>query len=653
MYILTQLNEGGTSYNMPGALNIEGELNKQRLEDAFKHLIERHEALRTSFKLVDGVPVQKILKTVDFSLEYIDGEKEGIKEIISDFVKPFDLTSPPLMRVCLVRLAENRHVLLFDTHHIISDGMSMNILMKELAALYNGESLPELKIHYKDYTMWQNKLVNTRTLKKQEEYWLESLSGELPVMNLPSDYPTHLCKTNAVASWKFNIGKSLTEKIKKVTVKTGTTLFMLLLSAYNILLSKYTGQEDIIVGTPVAGRNNIELQNIIGVFVNTLALRNFPKGNITFTEFLDSVKKNTIKALENQDYQFDDLVNKLKLKRDLEVNPIFNTMFSLRSSEGPDIEIDNLKISTFELGYGTARFPLVLEAWNTDEGIHFLFDYSAGAFNLDTIRRMSENLITILEEVTDNPEKKISDIEILTEGDKKRILYNYNMTAMEYPSEKTIHQMIEEQVEKAPDNIALLFEDTQVSYSDLNKKANKIAWFLKEKGIGAGSIVGIMLNRSVELMAAMLGVLKTGASYMPIDVYYPEERIRYMLMDSNATMLLTQKERCPGEIHAECEKVFIDDDNIIKANCENPPKVGNSDDPIYIIYTSGSTGRPKGVILTHKSVNNFIHAASEHISFSNKTMLCKTTVCFDIFITFRPINNQCFFLRETKGTYNS
>ncbi|HHW30100.1 MAG TPA: amino acid adenylation domain-containing protein [Clostridiaceae bacterium] len=655
MYILTQLDEDGTSYNMPGALNIEGKLDVTLLENCFKHLINRHEALRTCFKLVDGVPVQKILERVDFSIEYIDGETNDIKDIINNFVQPFDLTKAPIMRASLVKIGKDRHVLLFDIHHIISDGLSINILMKELGDLYSGKSLSELKVHYKDYAVWQNELVNSETLKKQEKYWLEQLSGELPVLNLPTDFSPHLSKTNGVGSWRFTVGKSVAEKIKKLASGTGTTLFMILLSVYNILLSKYSGQEDIIVGTPVAGRKKIEFQNIIGTFVNTLALRNFPRKDLTYKEFLSKVKDCTLKALENQDYQFDDLVNSLKLKRDVERNPIFNTMFSLRAKDSPNIKMDDLNITTFELGYKTARFPLVLEAWETDEGIAFLFDYCAGTYTSNTIRLMGEHYISILEDVLEDPEKVIKDIELLSEEDKKRIIQSYNMTAVEYPLDKTIDELFEEQVEKAPDNTALLFENLQVSYSDLNKKANQIAWYLRKKGIAPGSIVGIMLNRSVELIAGILGVIKAGGAYMPIDYRYPYERIKYMIENSKAVIILTQSERLKDVPVTGCDIVLVDSEDINKCSEENPPKVSQSHHPLYVIYTSGSTGNPKGVILSHKPLNNFIHVASADISLSNKTMLCKTTMCFDIFAfeTLLPLSKGMKIVLANDTQYNN
>lgn len=632
LFILMQFEEGSTAYNMPGVLRVEGKLDLRRLEKAFEKLIQRHEALRTSFEMMDGEPVQKIHNKVDFKIDLIETEKSETNSIIQGFIQPFDLCKPPLIRVGLIKLSEFKHILLFDMHHIISDGITMDIFLKELDRLYRGEDLRELRIQYKDFSEWQNKMLKSDFIKNQEEYWLNSFSGEIPVLNLPTDYPRPSKQSYEGAVLNFRVGKQLAKNIKRLAMETNSTLYMVLLAAYNILLSKYSGQEDILVGTPVAGRRHTDLENVIGIFVNTLAMRNHPESNMTFNEFLRSVRENTLRAFENQDYQFEELVGKLKIKRDLSRNPLFDTLFILQKLDVSEIKIGDLNIVSKKLQNRISKFDLTFEAVEKHEDIYFSIEYCTKLFNRATIVRMSKHFRNILKMVAHNPGKKLLEIDMLSEKEKHQLLYEFNNTKVDYPTSKTIHQLFEEQVERTPDAVAVVFEDKKLTYKELNEKSNRLARLLREKGVGRDSIVGIMVNRSLEMMVGIMGILKAGGAYLPIDPHYPEERINYMLEDSGTNILLTQSS-LKDKIKYMCSVLYINDNEIYYKEGSNLQNINKPSDLIYVIYTSGSTGKPKGVMLTHKSVNNFIKGISDKIEFlPGKAILSVTTICFDIFV---------------------
>ena len=350
--------------------------------------------------MIDGEMVQKVHQKVEFQIHYLETGEKKVKEIAKEFLTPFDLSKAPLLRAWLIKIGKEKYILFYDMHHIISDGTSLPILVREFATLYNGEELPALKLQYKDFSAWQNELLRTEAIKNQEEYWLETFAGEIPVLNIPTDYPRPSVKSIEGGRIKFTVGRKLAEKLSRLAIKTGTTLYMVLLSAYNILLFKYTGQEDIIVGSPIAGRPHADLRNIIGMFVNTLVMRNFPAGSKTYQEFLNEVKENSQKAYENQDYQFEELVEKLNLQRDMSRNPLFDTMFILQNMDIETIELSNLKISPYNLENNTAKFDLTIDAVETATEIQFTLEYRTKLFQKETVERLATHYLNILEEIT-------------------------------------------------------------------------------------------------------------------------------------------------------------------------------------------------------------------------------------------------------------
>jgi acyl carrier protein len=428
LYIIDQLEGAGTGYNMPQVLALKGEPDKERFEAAFKELIKRHESLRTSFEMTEGEPVQRIHDEAEFAIDYREAAEEEIDTIIKDFIRPFDLGKAPLFRVGLCKTGEGRYILTFDMHHIISDGVSMEILVREFISLYEGQNLPELLIRYRDYSVWQKGLFGRGVMEEQEQYWLKTFGGEIPVLNLPADYIRPAVHSFEGDSISFDLKPILSEKINKLALETGSTLYMVLLAAYDVLLSKYTGQEDIIVGSPAAGRPHADLEGIIGMFVNTLGMRNYPKGSKTFLEFLQEVRENALRAYENQDYQFEELVDKLNLKKDLSRNPLFDTMFVWQDTGNSPMEIRDFCIEPYRFANKTAKFDLTLQAAKDGRGISLVLEYCTKLFKPETARRMAGHFVRIVEEVVKNPGIRLAEIELLSAQEKQLIIYEFNNT---------------------------------------------------------------------------------------------------------------------------------------------------------------------------------------------------------------------------------
>jgi len=608
MYILQQLEPNSTSYNIPRVFELEGNLNIERLKEAFNKLIQKHEALRTSFESVEEGLIQKVHKEVAFKLEDYKAEAdEEIQGISKDFIRAFDLSSAPLLRVGLIKVNPNKHILIFDMHHIISDGTSMGILVEEFTKAYAGEELTPLRIQYKDFSKWQNELLRSNSIKVQEDYWLKQFEGEIPVLNLPTDYQRPPVQSFEGDSIHFEIDEELTKKLVQITKATGSTMYMVLLSSINILLSKYSGQEDIIVGSPIAGRPHADLEHIIGMFVNTLAMRNYPNGEKTYKEFLREVKENSLGAYENQDYQFEELVEKLKLTRDFSRNPVFDVMFILQNLDLIELAAEGITIKPYKAENRISKFDMIVNAAELGNKISIEIQYCTKLFSKATIEKMFKHLQRIIQSITGNIETKLSEVDMLTEEDAQQILLDFNNTKADYSSDKTIQQLFEEQAERTPDNVAVVFEGSKLTYRELNEKANQLARVLRDKGVVSDSIVGIMVERSYEMIVGIIGILKAGGAYLPIDPEYPQDRIEYMLEDSGANILLTQL-KLKDRAYTNIETIFLDDKNIYQGAKHNLENINGVENLIYAIYTSGSTGKPKGVLLPHKAINNFSSA---------------------------------------------
>ncbi|MCP4157062.1 MAG: amino acid adenylation domain-containing protein, partial [bacterium] len=646
LYALNRFAPDSVNYNMFAARYIEGELSTDRFEGAFRKLINRHESLRTSFHFIEGKPVQQVhsTKEIEFGVPlstFCENIKDGDLEtdegnggsVFSRFLRPFELTRAPLLRVELVKQEENKHIFLFDMHHIVSDGVSTEILVKEFSALYAGQELNPLTFQYKDYAAWQNRLLKSVELLEQKRYWQETFSGEIPVLTMSTDYPRPAMQRFEGKTLFFEIDEKATGELRRIAGNHGATLYMVLLTLFNILLSRYGGQEDLIVGTPSAGRSHADLENIIGMFVNTLAMRNFPKPGHSFGEFLTGVRQNSLEAFENQDYQFDDLVEHLGLKRELGRNPLFDTMFTLQNLENEELKIDRLTFKPCEFENTISKFDLSLQIDEGERALSGTLEYCVKLFNKETMERFISHFVNIMAEVIEAPAIPLGKINMLSEIEEKQLLYEFNDTQTKYPKTKTIHQLFEEQVERTPEHVSIVaggktsgiqsgirhlasgtrspqsfqsFQSTpstHLTYRELNKKSNQLAALLQEKGVGRDVIVAIMAERSIEMVIGVMGIFKAGGAYLPIDRDYPEARKRFMLEDSSAALLLT------ASLQAEETGFKKEIINIAEAlNADSPQQTSGPRTPAsslaYVIYTSGSTGKPKGVMIDHFGLLN-------------------------------------------------
>jgi tyrocidine synthetase-3 len=647
LFILEQFEGVGTSYNFSGVFEVIGKIERERFENTIKQLLERHESFRTSFELIGVVPMQRIHPEVDFRLHYQElaltpGEvspEETITGIIQEFIQPFDLRQAPLVRVGLLKISDNRRLLMFDMHHIITDGTSMNILIRDFMAIYNGETLTDLRIQYKDFSEWQHELFKGESIKRQEAYWLDRFAGEIPVLDLPTDYQRPAVQSFAGEAIHFRLDEALTGQLNQLAIQNGVTLYMVLLGVYTILLAKYSGQEDIIVGSPIAGRPHADLENIIGMFVNTLTMRNYPVGNKTFLEFLAEVKVSALQAYENQDYPFEELVEKLDLKRDLSRNPLFDCMFVFQNTRMETQTIGGLDFSPYPLKNETAKFDLTLLAFQQNEELIFSLEYGVKLFKPETIQRMIEHFRRLIVEAVSQPGLKVSELEMLTKAEKRQLINEFNDTKTEYPRGKTIQELFEEQVKRTPGNIALVYENRQMTYEELNQKANQLAQVLRKKGVKAESIVGIMVERSLEIIIGIMGILKAGGAYLPIDPEYPIDRIEYLLEDSQAILVITQRE-IATKFKLQTKALCLEEIKFTAMEIANLAPVTTTKDLAYLIYTSGSTGKPKAVMIEQQGLVNYITwAAKKYLNGENNSFPLYTTIAFDLTVTsiFTPL----------------
>lgn len=632
IYVINQLEEDQTSYNITYALLLEGALDKPKLDKSLELLLKRHESLRTSFNMVGGEFRQYISNEVELKIEYIQIHDKTAEELIRDFIKPFDLSRAPLLKVGLIFLSEDKHILICDMHHIISDGVSTGILVRDFMNIYNGSQLPELRIQYKDYSVWQNENMRSDKMLAQETFWMNSFMGDIPVLNMPTDYPRPAVQSFEGERVFFEADRELTEKMGKIISSTGTTIYMLLLAVFNVLLSKYTGQDDIIVGTPVANRNHADTKDIIGVFINTLAMRNYPNNGKRFIDFLNEVKVNTLNAFDNQDYQFEELIKKLKLEKDFSRNPLFNVMLVLHNTESTSMQLADLKITPYNFDIKSAQLDIKIEAIQGAECIYFGIEYCTKLFRRQTIERMTKHFLNILMAVTDDLHIAISDINMLTEAERNLLIEEFNKTEKEYERDKTIHELFEAQVLNTPKSISVICADRKLTYEELNSKSNQLARVLIEKFGGSGHIIPLMVDRSVEMVIGLIAILKSGNAYLPIDPSYPAERINYILRDCEAEVLLS-KGFLADKINFAGEVLCLEEEILYTGDGNNPGKPCNAGDLAYLIYTSGSTGKPKGVMIEHRAINNFIKGVTERIGFSSdRVILSLTTISFDIFV---------------------
>lgn len=639
LFLLHQLEKESISYNVPLVIEITGKLDLERFRQAFLDLIARQESFRTGFRLVDGEIRQEIHPTIDFEYEYSSISAEEIAVYIKDFLKPFTLSDVPLWRCQLLKLTGERHILLFDLHHCIFDGFSQHILMKEFADLYSGQKLPSLRIQYRDFAVWQNQLAVSDQFTLQRAYWLKEFSLEsssepsvgLPRLNLALDYARPPLQSYTGSFVECSIDSDLLAKLRQLSQKT--TIFITLLTTYYILLARYTGQEDIIIGTPIANRNHSDLEKIIGMFVNTLALRNYPQMEKHFLQFLEEVNEKVILAFANQDYQFEMLITDLNLYRDLSRHPLFDLVFVYETKEEAidHWSVQDLSLRNYPYEYPIAKFDLTLYAQEVESGLKFTFNYSNRLFKRETIQQMAKHYLHLLQAICHNPQKKLWEFSMLDSAEKKNILERFNQSQAEYSLERVVHQIFADQASQRPDQIALVCQKRELTYGELNQMANRLAALLRAKGVQRETLVGVMTGRTIELIVAILGILKAGGGYVPLGSNSPIERIRFLLSDSEIQLLVIEEEflrLVPADFTGEVINLDqVDLEAYSPDNLQNWTKI---DDLAYIIYTSGSTGRPKGVMISQHNLIRLFFTKPRNYDFSSEDVWTLFhSYCFD------------------------
>ncbi|WP_276736404.1 surfactin non-ribosomal peptide synthetase SrfAA [Bacillus sp. (in: firmicutes)] len=609
MYVLQQLEGAQTSYNMPAVLRLTGELDVERLNSVMQQLMQRHEAFRTTFEIIDGETVQRIWEEAECEIAYFEAAEEETERIVSEFIKPFKLDRLPLFRMGLIKHSDTEHVLLFDMHHIISDGASVGVLIEELSKLYDGETLEPLHIQYKDYAVWQQQFIQSELYKKQEEHWLKELDGELPVLTLPTDYSRPAVQTFEGDRIAFSLEAGKAAALRRLANETDSTLYMVLLASYSAFLSKLSGQHDIIVGSPVAGRSQADLSQVIGMFVNTLALRTYPMGEKTFADYLREVKETALSAFEAQDYPLEDLIGNLQVQRDTSRNPLFDAVFSMQNANIKDLTMKGIQLEPHPFERKTAKFDITLTADETDGGITFVLEYNTALFKPETMERWKHYWMQLLDAVTGNPNQPLSSLSLVNETEKQTLLDAWKGKTLPVPTDKTVHQLFEETALRHKDRPAVTYNGQSWTFGELNAKANRLARILIDCGVRADERVGVLTKPSLEMSAAVLGVLKAGAAFVPIDPDYPDQRIDYILQDSGAKLLLKQEGiSVPDSFSGDV--ILLDGDRTILSlpldenDEENPLTATKAENLAYMIYTSGTTGQPKGVMVEHHALVN-------------------------------------------------
>jgi len=645
LWFLHYLEPTVPSYNLPLALRLTGPLDVGALEESLNEIVRRHDALRTSFPVWEGRPVQVISPVRLIPLPETDlrdrspaeREREASRLASLEANRPFDLAKGPLFRAMLLRLAEQEHVLIVTMHHIVSDGWSLDILLHELAVVYDAfrqgkpSPLTELPIQYADYALWQQNWLRGDVLETQLGYWKKQLAGIPSLLELPTDRPRAAMRSSRGASLAAVLPPGLLQELQKLARSEDATLFMTLLAAFQAFLSRYTGQEDIPVGSPIAGRTQVETEGLIGFFVNTLVLRGDLSGDPTFRQLLARVRETALEAYAHQDVPFEKLVEELHPARSLGHTPLFQVLFQLIPAGRIGAELPDLKAETFRLEGEIAKFDLSLRAVVRPDRLSCVFEYKTDLFDAETIRRMLDHWKTFLAGIAADPDRRVSEIPLLSDEERRMILVEWNATATSYPREKSIGEAFESQVASTPDTVALILGKEQLTYAELNRRANRLARSLRDRGIGPGVPVGVFLERSFEMVIGILAILKAGGAYVPLDSSYPKERLAFLIADTGMPLVLTA-DRLAGRLpDSGPMRLCLDAQapGMGGQSEENLPPTVSGDGPAYVMYTSGSTGTPKGVAIPHRGVLRLVKGTDYARIDSDEVFLQLAPVSFD------------------------
>jgi amino acid adenylation domain-containing protein/non-ribosomal peptide synthase protein (TIGR01720 family) len=622
LWFLDQFEPGNIQYNIPISVRLKGDVDVKQLENVLNKIIERHETLRTTFDTMsDGRarqvihPMLKIdLPLVDLS-DYADNREELARQVAdAEAAKPFDLTYGPLIRAKLIRLDAHEHVLIIVTHHIVSDGWSVSVVIREFAAvreaLFHNQpvTLPPLTIQYADFAAWQRQWLSGSRLETELTYWKNQLESPPPALELPTDRSRSAASSHRGKDVIFNLSSELSDAITRITQKQGVTTFMTLMAAFQVLLARFANQTDILVGTPIANRTRKEVEPLIGFFVNTLVMRSDLSDNPSFHTLLERIKKTALDAYDNQNVPFEKLVDALQPERDTQHTPFFQVMFAMQDSALESIELSNLNLSVFQISSGSAKFDMSLSMVERFGTLRGQLEYDADLFDESTIQRFVHHFQILLHNLTSDPEVPVLQTAVLDDTDSQTIIKKFNEQHHALPDNICLPVLFEKQVAHTPDAIAVSDQHSELSFAELNIKANRCAAYLRAQGVGADQLVGVSTTRSVDAVAAILAVLKAGAGYVPLDPDYPRERLEFILADTGITHLLTQTSVVENLPISSQKVLLMDkaDDILAEYDIDNPPPVSGPDNIAYIIYTSGSTGKPKGVMISHRSAYNLL-----------------------------------------------
>ncbi|MGH7580638.1 MAG: non-ribosomal peptide synthetase, partial [Gemmatimonadales bacterium] len=626
LWFLEQLEPGTHTYNSGRAARLTGPLDTAVLRRSLADIVERHEALRTSFTATDGRPIQVITPALTLPLPIADlsgygqDEREArTRQLAEEEIRrPFDLTRAPLLRVRLLRLGREDHVLILTMHHIVSDEWSVGVLFRELAAFYQAHlqgsrsPLLPLPIQYADYAVWQREWLQGERLERELTYWRERLQGAPPLLELPTDRPRPPVQTFRGAKQALLLPRELLPRLRALGRSERATLFMTLLAAFQTLLARYTGQDDIVVGSPIAGRTRTETEGLIGFFVNTLVLRTDLSGDPTFRELLRRVREVAFGAYEHQDLPFERLVEELQPERSLSHSALHQVMFTLQNAPVPLPHLTGLEAEPEPVERGVARFDFSFFVRNDAEGLRALLEYNTDLFEAGTIARLLNHFRTLLEGIVADPDRRLSQLALLTEPERFQALVEWNATEAAFPMEATVHELLEAQAARTPDAIAVAFEDETLSYRELHRRADRLAQVLRSRGVGPEAPVGLCVERSPELLVGLLAILKAGGAYLPLDPAYPRERLELMLADAAVPVVVSQRALLAVLPAGAAAVVCLDADDEPPASERAAPNDSGvtAEHLAYVIYTSGTTGRPKGVQITHRAAVNLLTSLS-------------------------------------------
>jgi amino acid adenylation domain-containing protein len=613
-FILNRIDGNTTNYTLTRTYLMEGQLDLEKLQKSIQTLIMRQEILRTSFCIVDSQPMQKINDSVDFAIDYVEAKNNNEEEIVNNFVRPYQLSEAPLFRIGVVKIETGKYILINDMHHIISDGTSMNIFVKELADLYQDKSLGRLKINYKDFSQWQYEFQETEMYKTQENYWLKKFEQQISRLNLPMDFSRPPIQLFEGETLYFELDSQITGALKELMTKTNTTLYMVLLTIFHIFLAKITGQRDIIIGTVVAGRDyHVELQKIIGMFLNTLVLKHRINYDETVNRLVVEIKEETLRIFENQNYPFENIVDKVSKNRDTSRNPIFDVMYVLQNFRTYEVSLPHLKIKHVQGIYKdtTAKVDLLLNSVEHKGKIYLLFEYCTRLFKRSTIERFIKYFKEIALSISRDPNEKIVDIDIMPREERNQVLSEFNRTQREYSTNITIQELFENQVDQTSYQVAVVDGMQEITYNQLNKRSNRLAHYLRDVyHVKPNDVIGISMDRSLEMVVAILAIVKSGAGYVAIDPNYPKDRVLHILKDSGTQRVIADilRDQLFDDFSGEIISMGFGrhKDNIALKPMENLEIVNRPENLLYVIYTSGTTGIPNGAKLSHDLLANLV-----------------------------------------------